>query len=97
MYDRGGSCHVIWGNTMFAILGLGIAEIIVLAIIALLMVGVPIIIIRSVNASSQSTGAGRKDEIAELRKEVRWLSEEFERLKQEIGRKGPADGIKSDT
>lgn len=68
---------------MFAVFGLGISEIIVLAIVGLLIFGVPILaILIALAASKQSKRAAPVNEVALLRAEVQQLREEVDRLKQ---------------
>ncbi len=77
---------------MFAIFGLGAMELIVLAAIALLGIGVAGIVFVAVFAGSRKSGEGG-NEVMELRAEVKRLRDEVERLKKEPGKKGPPDAF----
>jgi HAMP domain-containing protein len=77
---------------MFAFFGLGIMEIMVLAIIGLIVVVGPIIAIVAISAGSRAKpNTSAADEIMELRAEVKRLREELARLK--AGGKGGSDAI----
>ena len=68
---------------MFAIFGLGIGEITVLGIIAVLMLGVPLaIVFIAMSASRRGQESANLSEVAQLREEVQRLREEIERLKK---------------
>ena len=77
---------------MLAIFGLGIAEIIVLLVIGLVLVGVPIALVMALSATKRSAPTlHRDDEIAELRHEIDRLRSEVERLRKGTDKKDPPD------
>lgn len=77
---------------MFAIFSLGAMELIILAAIALLGIGIAgIVFIVVFSGSRKSAGGG--NEVMELRAEVKRLRDEVERLQKEPGKKGPPDAF----
>ena len=81
---------------MFAFFGLGLPEIIILAIIGLTIFIIPVIAIMiGLSAAKQAKGAAPVSEIALLRAEVQQLREEIERLKRSLGGSGGATEITS--
>lgn len=75
---------------MFAFFGLGIAELIVLAIIGILIAAVTMFVIRASSRPSASTA--QENELMELRAEVKRLRDEVARLR-EGNKKGPPGAI----
>jgi hypothetical protein len=68
---------------MFAFLGLGMHEVIILLVIGLMLVAGPIVAVLVVlSLARRSEGTGKPDAVAELRAEVGRLREEVERLKK---------------
>ena len=81
---------------MFAVFGLGWAESIVLAFLALLFIGVPLFIFRVLPSLQKSAAPRRGDELADLRAQVEDLRDEVERLKRQLDQRDAAHGITAD-
>ena len=77
---------------MFAMFGLGIAEILVLAIITVVLLGVPIALVMVMSATRRSPPSVRRDnEVAELRREIDQLRAELDELRRSPDKKDPPD------
>jgi cell division protein FtsB len=75
--------------------GIGWAEIVILALMAILFIGVPLIIIRVVLALQKPT-APRRDETRDLHAQIDDLRDEVERLKRQLAQSDSSDGIRAD-
>ena len=63
-------------------MGIGIMELLILAAIGLVCIGVPVIIVIAVLIANRKQASGAWNEVAQLREENIKLREEIERLKK---------------
>lgn len=68
---------------MFAIFGLGMPEIIILAVIGVVIVAVPVAILFVVLGTSRRSADGGPSEVTQLRAEVARLRDENDRLREQ--------------
>ena len=83
---------------MNAMFGLGWGEIVVLGLIAVLLFGVPLIVIFGVLPSLRKSAPAphRHDEIVDLRAQIAELRDEVERLKKGLHKRASLNGIIAD-
>ncbi len=80
---------------MFAFLGVGVAELVVLGLVAVLGLGGVVVLFVVLKVAKGSTGAG--DEVRHLRIEVDRLREENDKLREELNRAHEKSGASADT